>query len=920
MSDSTKHLFLLDGMALVYRAHFAFIRNPVMTSDGKNASTLYGFTNTLLDILKKQKPTHLAVAFDNSAPTFRHKIFPEYKANRDAMPEDLAEAIPVVKKLIEGYKIPIIEQDGYEADDLIGTLSHLAEKDGFHVTMVTPDKDFAQLVTDKVSIYKPGMRGSDPEILDRNKILENWEITDPKQVADILGLWGDSSDNIPGIPGIGEKTAKKLMKQFGSMDAILDNTNQLKGKQKENLENFADQGRLSRELATIVLDAPIKPNWDDYVLDEPDEKLLTPIFQEWEFNSLAKRILGKDFEPTVNTKTTEASETTVTLKTIEDVDHDYHRYLDQKGRDRIIKLLKKSDRWCFDLETTDLDPLQTQIKGIAFSFKPHEAFYVELPASKKESKEILEQFREIFSTETSTKIGHNLKFDIGVLLAHGLEVNGPLIDTMILHALIESGQDQRHNMDYVSKTWLSYQPISFAEVQGEETQLDLLGSDGVNEEKFAEYACEDADVTYQLAGALQKELKNQNLENLYTTVEAPLIPVLADTENTGINIDQPSLQQAGVLFAKEIEQLENSIQEMAGTKFNLNSPKQLGKILFEDLKLEEKPKKTKTGQYVTNEQTLKSLANKHQIVADILTYRETAKLKSTYIDALPNHVSPVDQRVHTSFHQLMTATGRLASSNPNLQNIPVRTDKGKEIRKAFIPRDDNHVLVCADYSQIELRIMAYLCGDEKMIQDFVDDKDIHLATAARVHGVPEDFVTKQMRSHAKMVNFGIIYGISPFGLSQRLQIPRHEASELINEYFKQYPKIKEFIEKTINEARENEYVTTILGRKRFLRDINSRNATIRNRAERFAINTPIQGSAADMIKLAMHKTHTALIEKKLTSKIVLQVHDELVIDTSKKEQKETEKIVVTSMEKAMTLGEVPIKVDFSSGKNWLEAH
>ena len=918
-----KRLFLLDGMALVYRAHFAFLRNPVMTSDGRNASALFGFTNTLLELIEKQNPTHLAVAFDTSAPTTRHQRYPEYKANRDDMPEDLSAAIPEVKKLVAGFRIPILEVDGFEADDLIGTLATRAGKEGFEVWMVTPDKDFAQLVNENVRMYKPGLRGSGAEILGVEEVCEQWGVDDPVKVADILGLWGDASDNIPGVPGVGEKTAKKLMAQFGSMKAILAGTDQLKGKQKENLETYADQALLSKELATIILDAPVAATWEELELSpERDEEALSALLGEFEFNTLGKRILGKDFRVADHGAGGRAGEPPKQIETIETVDHDYHRFTEPKARQLLLKLLNKVDRWCFDLETDGLDPLKAKIQGIAFSVKPHEAFYCEFPEDPAANKAVLEEFREVFETPGKVKIGHNLKFDIAVLAANGVEVEGPYYDTMIVHALQESEPDQRHGMDHLSKTWLHYQPISFSEVSGDtgEEQLDLLGAAGAGPEKFAEYAAEDADVTFQLSEALAGGLKEAEMEQLYETVEAPLIPVLARIENAGIRLDEAALQSADKVFTGRIVELEESIQEEAGIKFNLASPKQMGKVLFEVLELDDKPKKTKTGQYVTNEQVLNLLAVEHSIVRDILEYRQVSKLKSTYVDALPLAVSKVDGRIHTSFHQLVTATGRLASSNPNLQNIPIRTENGREIRRAFVPRDDDHVLVSADYSQIELRIMAHLSGDAAMLEAFQEGKDVHLATAAKVNGVPESGVSREMRSAAKMVNFGIMYGISPFGLSQRLRIPRREAGDLIDEYFKQYPKIQKFIENTIAEAGEKGWVGTIGGRRRPLRDINSRNGTTRSRAERFAVNTPIQGSAADMIKLAMIRTDRALRERELGAQLVLQVHDELVLDVPKSELEEVRALVIEAMEGAMPLGEVPVLVECGHGGNWLEAH
>lgn len=917
-------LFLLDGMALVYRAHFAFIRNPITNSQGVNTSAIYGFTNTLLTIIEKEAPTHLAVAFDTSAPTARHILYPEYKAQREAMPEELAAAIPEVKKVCAAFKIPVLVIDGFEADDIIGTVArHAEETGGIETFMVTPDKDFAQLVAPHTAMWKPGRQGSDHEVLTYEKILKNWGISDPKQVIDILGLWGDASDNIPGVPGIGEKTAKKLVSQFGSVEGLLRNTDKLKGKQKENVTNFSDQARLSKELATIITDVPIEESFDDFKLEEPDEETLKSLFEIWEFRTLTKRLFG-------NTAT--ATKPAITpvfenLKTLNDVPHKYHLIQSEKTLDSLIKELLAVDTFCFDVETNSLDRFSSKLLGIAFSHSPGEAFYLPLT----EWPSLREKLLPVFQSP-ALKIGHNLKFDLTIMLSHGIQVAGPFFDTMLAHTL--AAPEQKHSMDSLSENLLGYSPIKLVDLfSGEQNEEDDLFAAAAKKKAskgeldpselpiniLAEYAAEDADVTLQLYHKLLPELKKLNALPVMEDIESPLLPVLVAMENEGISMDQTVLDEVGEILTIKIKNLSKEIEESAGRPFNLNSPKQLGEILFGEMKLVEKPKKTKTGQFKTDEQTLASLASKHSIIANILSYREASKLKSTYVDALPNHRAEHSDRVHTHLHQLVTSTGRLASSDPNLQNIPVRSEMGRELRRAFISRNLDFTLMAADYSQVELRVMAALSGDPAMIKAFKNDLDIHTATAARVFGVETDEVVPEMRRTAKMVNFGIIYGISAFGLSQRLGIPRSEASEIIETYFEQYPAIHQFMADTVENAREKGYTETIAGRRRYFKDIKSGNASIRGNAERAAINSPIQGTAADMIKLAMVKIHELMQGRK--SRMILQVHDELLFDLHQDERDELPPLVLEAMESAISLpNEVPIKIDLGFGDNWLQAH
>lgn len=935
MAAPSQRLFLLDGMALVYRAHFALIRSPIYTSKRFNTSALFGFTNTLLDLIQTQNPTHLAVAFDTSEPTSRHVLYPDYKGTREDMPEDLALQLPHVKRLIQAFAIPVIECPGWEADDIIGTLAKRAEAAGdFETYMVTPDKDFAQLVTEHTLIYKPGRQGSGAEILDRAAICAQWEVSDPLQTIDVLGLWGDASDNIPGVPGIGEKTAKKLIADFGSTEKLLASTDQLKGKLRENLENFREQALLSQKLVTILTDAPVTVGFDDIRLSERDEAALRSLFVEFEFSSLGKRLFGDSFQSgrghqseVVDTPSTKAPTIAPVLKTIRDIPKRYRsiRVQDAAARAALIEELSGLSSFCFDIETNSLDEKIATLIGIAFSWEKDTATYVEIPPGQAGLK-ILEEFRELLGDPKIEKIGHNLKYDIGVLFWQGFRVGGPLFDTMLAHTLVEP--DQRHKMDYLAESLLGYTPIAYAEVFGNGAesngQLALFDEDQPKVPDFAaiaEYACEDADVTWQLAAILREQVRLADQDRVLLEIECPLIPVLVAMEAEGIRVDPAALAETGLLLAGRLAEYEKTIFTAAKGEFNLNSPKQVGEILFDRLQLVDKPKKTKTGQYKTDEQTLASLAPEHPIVRDLLAYREAAKLKSTYVDALPQSIFPRTGRIHTTFHQLMTATGRLASNNPNLQNIPIRSEQGREIRRAFVPRGPEFVLLSADYSQIELRVMASLCKDPAMIAAFQDNLDIHTATAARVFGVELEKVTGAMRRTAKMVNFGIIYGISAFGLSQRLngEITRSAAQEIIEEYFRQYPGVKEFQDRTIIQACQDGYVETLTGRRRYLRDIDSRNATIRSAAERTAINTPIQGSAADMIKIAMVRVAKLLDEGAYRTRMLLQVHDELVFDLHREEAEVLVPLIEMAMKDALPLA-VPILVESGTGENWLEAH
>ena len=920
----SKKLFLLDGMALVYRAHFALIRSPIMTSTGVNTSALYGFVNTVLDILARHEPTHLAVAFDTSAPTIRHEYFPEYKAQREEMPEDLRKAIPNVFRLLGAMNIPLLKLDGYEADDIIGALSRRAENEGFTTYMVTPDKDYSQLVDEKTFLYRPGRGGSDAEILGVPEILENWGIERIDQVIDIQGLQGDSVDNIPGVPGVGPKTAQKLIAQFGTLENLLENTDKLKGKQKERIEENKEQALLSKKLARIVTEVPIEVDLEGLALKERDNEKLKELCVEFEFSSIGKSLFGDDFKSGRGGGSSKAAESgsdaaaapPEDLKTVADVEHDYQLIVRPEERADLIVRLSGLKSFCFDIETTGLDAKSARPVGLAFSFEAGKAFYVALSGGAVEIQAALEEFRGLLESETIEKVGHNLKYDLSVLKWHGIDVRGPLFDTMLAHSLVEP--DQRHGMDYLSEVYLGYTPIPISKLIGEKGS-DQMSMALVPLEELAEYAAEDADITWQLRAKLEPLLKEKGQERVFYEIEAPLIPVLVDMEREGVRVDADTLSDFSKELAEHIERYAGEIRELAETDFNLNSPKQLGEILFDQLKLSDKPKKTRTGQYKTDEQTLLSLSGRHEIVQKILEYRAATKLKSTYVDALPAAIWSRTGRVHTTYNQAVTATGRLQSQNPNLQNIPIRTEMGREIRKAFVAKDDDHVLLAADYSQIELRIIAAISRDKGMIEAFEKGHDIHAATAAKVYGVELEAVHTDMRRSAKMVNFGLAYGMSAFGLSQRLGIPRREAADIMDSYFEQFPGIKSYMADTIEFAKEHGYVETVTGRRRYLRDIASRNGTVRAQAERNAINSPIQGAAADMIKIAMTAIHHALNEGGFKTRMLLQVHDELVFDLHKSEADRVKPLIEEKMKNAIQL-DVPIVVEMGEGTNWLDAH
>jgi DNA polymerase-1 len=932
----SKKLFLLDGMALVYRSYFAFMRNPMINSKGRNVSAVFGFLNALLELIDKQNPTHIAVAFDVSGPTFRHDKFPEYKAQREETPEEIRAAIPCIQEFLRAFNIPIITAQGFEADDLIGTLARRAEKEGFDTYMVTPDKDFAQLVDQHTFIYKPAKSGQPPEIMGVPEVLKHWEIERVDQVTDILGLAGDTADNIPGVPGVGPKTAQKLIAQYGSVENLLEHTGELKGKLKENLEANKERARLCKWLVTIKTDSPLEYDPDGLIRGKSDDEKLAALFSEFEFSAFSKRLFGKPAAPSPaaasfvppppkdgqgdlfafaseKTAAAPAEEAATVYKTIDDVKHTYRLVQTLEERKALVSELGKHSGFTFDTETTGLDPRADKLIGMSFSVKPHEAWYITLPPNDAELKKALEPFAPLFADEKIEKTGHNLKFDIAMLREAGIEVKGKLFDTMLAHYLLDP--DQRHGLDKLAGTHLGYAPVPITALIGEKKSNQLSMMD-VLVDKLSDYACEDADVTLQLRKILEPQLEKRKLTNVFDTIECPLIPVLVEMEANGIALDTAALEEISGRLAGEIAGYEKKVYELAGREFNLNSPKQLGEVLFDEMKLVDNPKKTKTGQYKTNEEELQKLAGDHEIIGVILDYREATKLKSTYVDALPGTISKKTGRIHTSFSQAVTTTGRLASSDPNIQNIPVRTEQGQEIRRAFVARSDDFTLLAADYSQIELRIMAHLSGDEHMKAAFVSGEDIHTATAARVFGVATGDVTKEQRRRAKMVNFGIIYGISAFGLAQRLRIPRKEAAEIIDTYFAQYPAVKACMDGIIKKAQDKGYVETIAGRRRHIRDINTANGTVRAAAERYAINAPIQGSAADMIKIAMICIEKLLRGKK--TKLLLQVHDELVFDLHKDEHHLIEEIRKL-MSEALPLS-VPVVVDCGVGKNWLEAH
>ena len=943
---SQKRLFLLDAYALIFRGYYAFIKNPRINSKGMDTSAIMGFMNALMDVIKREKPDHLAVAFDKGGSTFRLEMFEQYKANRDATPEAIKIAVPYIQDLLRAMHIPIVEVAGFEADDLIGTIAKQAEKENYKVFMVTPDKDFAQLVSENIFMYRPARMGNDIEIWGIPEVQAKFEVEHPLQVIDYLGMMGDAVDNIPGLPGVGEKTAKKLLAEFGSMENLLDNTDKLKGALKEKIEANKEQGILSKKLATILLDCPVTFDEKDYELSTPDVEKTDALFMELEFRQM-KAQFDKLYNPAATSEET-TSDTPVLKKapvkktndeqydlfgfsdvedvaetqtsyyaTLETTEHFYQNVQGDLPTKMFIQNLLNQTSVCFDTETTGLDALNSELVGLAFSWEKGKGFYVPFPENQEEAQILIDKFKPFFENEKIEKVGQNIKYDLKILSRYGIEVRGNLFDTMIAHYLINP--DMRHNMDVLSETYLKYSPKSITE---------LIGKKGKNQgnmrdiplDDIKEYAVEDADVTIQLKNHFLPILEKVGTKKLYDEIEIPLIPVLADMEKEGINLDVDFLKKMSVEMTAESKALEQNIYETAGETFNLASPKQLGDVLFDKMKIGgAKQKKTKTGQYATGEEILSYLANDNPIVKDILEWRQMVKLQSTYIDALPNQVDPKTGRVHTDYMQTVAATGRLSSNNPNLQNIPVRTERGRQIRKAFIARDENYTLVSADYSQIELRIIAALCGEENMIEAFRNNEDIHKSTAAKVFNVPLEEVTKEQRSHAKTVNFGIIYGVSAFGLSNQTNLSRKESAELIEAYYKTYPKLKSFIADQVDFARENGYVETISGRRRYLKDINSANAIVRGGAERNAVNAPIQGSAADIIKIAMINIHKKLKSENWQSKMLLQVHDELVFDVHNSELEKIQPMIKHEMESAFKMI-VPLEVEIGMGKNWLEAH
>jgi DNA polymerase-1 len=918
MSGEEKNtLFLLDGMALIYRAHFAFIRRPIYNSKGFNTSALMGFTNALVELLTNRSPTHLAVAMDTRAPTARHKIFPEYKVHREAMPEDLSAALPYMEEIVAAFRIPILKLDGYEADDIIGTLADWAGESGVTTYMVTPDKDFGQLVGDRVFIYRPSQGGDAAEIQGVKEVRERWGIERPEQVIDMLGLCGDVADNIPGVPKIGPKSAQKLIAVYGTLENLLEHVSDVKGKQGEQLAEYADQARLSKQLATIDRRVPIAVDWDDLKVESPDRIRLSTVFSELEFRSLKQRLLGDD---AVESQGGEVGSETAPLgggrQSIAEVPHEYISVHSAEGRRELISKLKHSPSFCFDLETTSLDPKRAEIIGIAFAVEAHKGYFAWFSRDREDARRELIDFLEVFADEGIEKVGHNCKYDLAVLRQCDVDVAGPVFDTMLAHALVEP--EMRHKMDVLAETYLNYSPVPITQLIGEE-KGNQIGMEAVDREQLKEYAVEDADVTWQLREILIPMLAEKSQERVFYEVEAPLIRVLVGMEHEGVALDCEVLASFSVELAGIIEEKRREIFEEVGHPLNLNSPKQLGVVLFEELRLSDKPKKTKTGQYATNEQVLSRLAAQNPIVSRILDYRAAVKLKNTYVDMLPQAIFPGTGRVHTNYGQLHTATGRIQSDRPNLQNIPVRTALGREIRKAFVPRSGEYLILSADYSQIELRVIAALSGDDGLQQAFACQMDIHRATAARIFGVSPEDVTTEMRGRAKMVNFGIPYGISAFGLSQRLGIPRKESAAMIAQYFSQFPKVRDYIGETLEFCRSNGYVQTITGRRRYLRDINSANGTTRASAERNAINMPIQGTSADMIKIAMARIWRSFQERNLRTKLLLQVHDELVFELFRTEEETVVPLVRDGMAGALELG-VPITVDIGMGENWLEAH
>ena len=938
-----KKLFLLDAFALIFRAYYALIRNPRITSKGKNTNAQFGFTNTLFELINKEKPTHLAVCFDVSGKTERHTDFADYKANRQEAPEDLLASIPDIKKIIEGFNIPVIGVEGYEADDVIGTLAWEAHDAGYEVFMVTPDKDYGQLVRDGINIYKPAYQGGDVEIMGPKEVCAKWDIERVDQVVDILGLMGDAVDNIPGIPGVGEKTAAKLLKEYGTLENVLANAENIKGALGEKVRAGKESAIMSKKLATIITKTPVEFHEENFKLKEWNKETLKEVFAELEFKTLGKRILGDDFNMfqsapvgvqtdlfgnAVVLKKAESNKTDIVEESLtpgliaeKNISNTTHNYILVDSEEKIKSLLNdllKQKEICFDTETTNIDANEADLVGMSFAYKKGEAYYVPCPADRKSTEKVLQQFSTLFNSKEIIWIGQNLKYDLLVLKWYDIELKGNIFDTMLAHYVIEP--DGKRSMDLLSAQYLGYEPVHIDELIGKKGKSQGNMRD-VEIEKVKEYAAEDADITFQLKKVFAPLLKEKDVQRVFNEVENPLVKVLTDMEFEGIKVDVGFLNDYSKELEREAKKCEENVYLQAGVRFNLASPKQLGEVLFDKLQIDPKAKKTKTGQYATGEDVLLKLANQHKIVDDILGFRELTKLKSTYVDALPQMINSKTGRVHTSYAQAVAVTGRLSSNNPNLQNIPVRTDRGREIRKAFVPRDSKHILVSADYSQIELRIVASISGDANMCEAFQKGIDIHTATAAKVYGVNESEVTKEMRYKAKSVNFGIIYGQGAFGLAENLGISRTEAKEIIDNYKKEFSGINKYMDDTINFAKENGYVQTLMGRKRWLKDINSSNFTVRGFAERNAINSPIQGSAADMIKLAMIKIHHAMKKEKLQSKMLLQVHDELVFDALHEELDILKPLILENMRSALLLpNNVPVEAEVGVGENWLVAH
>ncbi|MGB7395023.1 MAG: DNA polymerase I [Pricia sp.] len=945
-NSEQKRLFLLDAYALIFRGYYALIKNPRINSKGMDTSAIMGFMNSLFDVIKREKPDHLAVCFDKDGSAERTELYADYKANRDETPDAIQTAIPWIQKILKAMHIPCIELSGLEADDIIGTLAQQAEKEDYKVFMVTPDKDFAQLVTENIFMYRPSRMGNGIEIWGIPEVKKRFGVERPEQVIDYLGMMGDASDNIPGLPGVGDKTAKKFIKQFDSLEGLLDNTDKLKGKMKEKVIDNAEQGRMSKKLATICVDCDVKFDATNYELSMPDSEKVQEIFEELEFRRLKDQFIkifsGEDdttqaqvtSTPTAKAQAKQAGGGQFSLfgsdpgtagetikehnsrKTIEDVSHSYQSVAPGMAMELFLKNLMKQKSVCFDTETTGLDPLTAELVGIAFSWEATKGFYIPFPEDKEEAQELIEKLRPFFESEDIEKVGQNLKYDIKVLDKYDIEVKGRFFDTMLAHYLINP--DMRHNMDVLSETYLNYTPVSITELIGKKGKNQRSMRD-IPLEKQTEYAVEDADITFQLAQHFSPELAEAKTDKLFNDIEIPLLHVLADMELEGINLDKEFLNSLSKDLDNDIKQLEESIYKEAGEEFNIGSPKQLGEILFDKMKLVDKPKKTRTGQYSTAEDVLSYLAKDHQIIQQVLDYRGLSKLKSTYIDALPEQIEPSTGRVHTDYMQTVAATGRLSSNNPNLQNIPIRTERGRQVRKAFIPRDEDYILLAADYSQIELRIIAALSEETTMIEAFKNGEDIHASTASKVFNVDIEKVTREQRSNAKTVNFGIIYGVSAFGLSNQTDLSRSESKELIETYYKTYPKLRNYMNDQVDFAREHGYVQTVLGRRRYLKDINASNQVVRGAAERNAVNAPIQGSAADIIKIAMISIHKKLSEGGYKSKMLLQVHDELVFDIHKSELDELKPIIKSEMENAYEL-DVPLDVELGTGENWLEAH